>query len=563
MNRTALAQRALAFASVLLIIGCTDLVTYHLADETSQVPPAAFPYALSKARLTTTFSVTLVNCDPAKVSAFPSLNLKVVAATAEAFEADPDERYYVDYTQLSTFWKSTNLKVSTAGDQTLQSVNTESSDQTLQISGVFLQTVASIAGAALIGNVHVPAEQAATQQRQLAEHALAYKNTLDSYLVGQVPQPTQPPYEIVSACSADAKRAVDELKAKKAALKALQAKTRSATGASSPSAASDAAISQAANDVADATKAVTLIIPITIEPKIGDFVNEQDGTLSDNHLYMADLLKYVRDEWVDKSYQNGWLDVSFNGANPVTEVPENDPAAIAAAARAKNGENVLVPEMTDVSFELFVRKFSLRPPTATSDPSAPRVAPGGATEHDGLVVRQPATGFFRACLGLCRPADKFGVVPPDPTGANVDLQQQVQVSVPQLGKKLDMPLHNGFGQDMSLALTLGPDGAMNILSFQDNSTIGAGLTAVGNAGAAYTSAVTARNAAITARNGAVTGQEGLAVSNEQIAVGYAGLAGTNASFADNALKAQADCIQQEQTIVKNGRSPTVQCPGGK
>ncbi|RKP57657.1 hypothetical protein [Pararobbsia silviterrae] len=564
MRQSTWKWRALIGACVLLTSACTELVTYQLADDRAEIPPAAFPYALSQTRLTTTFTVTLVDCTPAKDSTFPSLSLKVAAATSQTFEADPKERYYVDYTQLATFWKSTTLKVTTAGDQTLQSVNTESNDQTLQISGAFLQTAASIAGAALTGRVHVPEAEQAAQQKQL-EFDLQFKqNAPLGPNSGAGGTPTHPPYAIVSACSHDAMTSIDTLNKKKQALKTLQATLKPAGGASAPSTASDAAISQAANDVADATKAVTLLIPMTLEPKIDEFT-ASDGSPIERHLYPASLLTYIRQKWVDRAFQNTWIDVSFNGAAPVTEAVPRDAYAIAAAASVQGGGNDLVPESTDVSFELFVRKFSLgvAPAKGTQAASGSVATSGGPIQHDGLVVRQPATGFFRACLGTCQAPDAFGVVPPDAAGVNVDLEPQLQVSVPQLGKKLHMPLHNGFGQDMTLAVTLGPDGSTNVLSFQDNSTIGAGLTAVANAGTTYTSAVTAQNGAITARNGALTAQEGLAVSNEQIAAGYAGLATTNASFADNALKAQADCIQQAQTIIKNGRSPTVQCPGGQ
>ncbi|WP_322092527.1 hypothetical protein [Paraburkholderia bannensis] len=565
MTISPVVRRAVLLISLMTLVGCTELVTYQLVDDASQVPPAAFPYALSKTRITTTFTVTLVNCDPAKDSAYPSLNLKVAAVTAQAFEADPSERYYVDYTQLSTFWKSTALKVTTAGDETLQGINTESNDQTLQISGAFLQTAASIAGAALTGAVHVRTEQPVAQQNQYDAQYYANPDAQHNFPENNARQPTHPKPEYISACSGDARAAVDNLVAKKRTLQDAQAKTKGAGSASAPSVASDAALSQAANDVADAEKAVTLTIPMTVEPIIADFRGADGNSFVEHHLYSADLLKYIRSKWVDKSRRDGWIDVSYNGSVPLTEASASDKYVRAAKASVANGGSDLVPVADDISFELSIRRFwlSAAPANTSTKGSAATATSGGTVQHDGLVVRQPAIGYFRTCLGACQPPDEYGVVAPDPNGTNLDLEPQVQVSVPQLGKKLELPLHNGFGQDMSLGLTLGPDGSMNVLSFQDNSTIGAGLTAVGNAGTAYTNAMTARNGAITARNGAITAQEGLATSAEQIAVGYAGLATTNASYADNALKAQADCIQQAQTIVKNGRSPTVQCPGGQ
>ncbi|WP_233827729.1 hypothetical protein [Paraburkholderia sp. ZP32-5] len=625
MDRVAATKMVVALASLALTVACTDLISYHMADDT-EIPPASFPYALTKTRLTTVFTVTLATCTAVQNSKYPSMDLKVTAATAPLFEVDENQRYYVDYTQLTSFFKSTTLKIVTNSDNTLQSVNTESSDQTLQVTGAFLQTAAAIAGAAFTGNVHV--QQATTESQKVqAREDVVYreeslkeaKRLIDN---GEKPSATAPTQRFVTACSDDAITAVGNLEKAQKALKTAQAKSKPTNGpqgaASAPTAASDAAVIKAANDVIEATKHVTVTIPITIEPTLDDFV--VNGQLKLVKIYRDDLLKYLRPIWVRQEFQAGWIDVSFNGSKPATEALPTDSAAVAAAAAAIVAANaatdatqaaseaaasapaaasdaaiaaadaaaaaeaassaaskahqpvataaLVVPEVDDVSFHLFVRKYSFgglakkkdQPVPAKASASrsvvvAPQVASGVATEEEGLVVRQPAVGYYRTCLGVCREPNIRGVVMQDPAQKDVDLLPEMPVSVPQLGKTLHLPLHNTFGKDMTLGVIVGADGAVNTLSFQDNSTIGSGLTAIGGAATAYTSTVTAQNAAITARNGAITAQEGVLTSN-------ASLASSNASFADNALKAQSDCISQAQAIVKAGKLPTVACPEG-
>ena len=111
---------------------------------------------------------------------------------------------------------------------------------------------------------------------------------------------------------------------------------------------------------------------------------------------------------------------------------------------------------------------------------------------------------------------------------NADLATNTSLTIPQLGKRIRIPLHTHVGDDVSISATL----ALN----SDAQTVDR---------LAYSGAVTAQNAAITAQNGAVTAQSALTLSNAQMA--------------DNKLKAQADCMAQQATIVKAGGTPVTAC----
>lgn len=225
------------------------------------------------------------------------------------------------------------------------------------------------------------------------------------------------------------------------------------------------------------------------------------------------------------------IDVTLNGSDPITE---GDPSLLPKGA----------PPSSDVSIDLYVQHWSYSTHAEcpiqkdSSGSKEIRVCPGDQTVRSGIVLRQPALGLVRACIGSCPQPDKFEVATNNKEAGDGDVAVPFPVSVPQLGKKLVMPVHNPFGRDTNLTLTLGPDGTLTTLSVQDNSTIAAGLTGVGNAATAYTNAIAARNTAIAAQNTA---------------------AAAVAGYPDTVLKGQADCLQQQAAIVKAGGTPAIQC----
>ena len=539
--------------SLVVISACTSLISHPLSD-TGGMPAGAFPYYLNESKFVTTFTVTLGPCMPVADSKNPSLNLKVTASTTQNFDADPREHYYIDYQKMKSFFKSTNLKISTNSDQTLQSANAESSDQTLQVTGAFLQTAASIAGAFFTGHVGAPA---AVTQKQNG----TYSNLL---LKVQKVKP-QDTGNVVSACSKEASDAVKALDDAKAALKKAMGADKTkvkpapapapaaapvpAAVASAAAAASDAAVTAAASAVADATKGVTMTIPITITPNLQDFLSADGKTRQTINSYRVGLLTYIRAKWVRQDLRDGLIDVSFNGSK--TLVTERAPGMQGATsthpdAQTSSASTPVAPDdallaalrdseiqnPTDVSIDLFVNGWSFESLTPTA------LTTNEADGIHGLVVRQPALGLLRACLGVCPPSDKYEMVMPDPTGLNGDLQIPLQVTVPQLGRRWALPLDNGFGQDMSLALTVGADGNVNVLSFQDNSTLGAGLAAIGTAGTTYQTSLANRNTAIAAQNTA---------------------AAAVAAYPDAVLKSQVDCVQQQTTLLKADQKPAIGC----
>ncbi len=465
------------------IPACTSVVSYKLPADSSAIPPRSFPYALQKTKLATAFTVTLAGCKIKPDDTRPAMQIKIAATTTQTYEADPLERYYIDYGELIGFFKTTNLKVITANDQTLQTLNAEVNDQTLQVTGALLQSAVQIGGASIIGGIGVP--------------RVSHSQFPESLIIrpSGVP-PVIPPAvtSLASACSEAAEKALATLDQANAALK------KAILESNYLGAGTDPVITLATDDVTKARAPLTATITIAKEPMLADLTAGHDFS------YPVQVMDYVKTRWVSQSYPSlANIDLEVNGG-------------------AK------VPGDTLVTIKVAVEPWSHAAPNTSATASVDKI--------DGLVIRQPALASMRVCMNSCGMADALGVLPRDAKGVNIDLAPITRVVLPQMGKRLTLPLHNSLGTDVTLALALAPDGSVNTLSMQSNTTAAAGLGAVSSAAGAYSTAITARNTAITASNGAAV---------------------TSVQFADTILKAQADCLAQQALIVKAGGTPTVSC----
>jgi hypothetical protein len=427
-----------------MMSGCTTLDSYKLNADSAVVPAGAFPYALPKTQLTTTFTLALTSCDAVRDQAtgltHPAVHLKVAAATTQIFEADEAERYYVDYKQLSGFFKTTTFKITTGSDLTLLSLNAEHSDQTLQVAGAFLQSAVQIGAAATIG----PAFASFTAALHDYHADFAAKYVSKKYDLVKV---------VSSACNSETTAALKKLASAKVELKKALANSKTAN---------DPAVTQATSDVADASSSLTAIIPITKEPTLADLAG------GDIVKFNAAILDYVKGKWLNPNLSLGNVLVAYNGGDPV-------------------------PGDQGITIRIDVPKWS-------------HAANGGAAipagKIDGIVIRQPAVGFVRVCIDACSNLDGNGLSKLDSESVSLDLAPPTKIVLPQLGSKLILPLHNQLGTDATLGVTLATDGSINALSFQNTTNAAAGLSAIGGAATAYSGAVTAQNTASTAQNNA-------------------------------------------------------------
>ncbi|WP_236572866.1 hypothetical protein [Burkholderia sp. 8Y] len=436
--------------------------------------------------------------------------LSVAACVSQTFEADSDEYWSIKYRQLESVFRNTSLKLNLNGNQTIQGLNSTSNDQSLQVAGATLGTASAIAGAFFTGRVPTPAGI----KQNPSDWTLFYDTNT------QILNPS-----VATVCSPRATRALANVQKLKSDLaKGTSSKNSKATdqGSSAASAAqtADSATSSVAGQLAEALKLVSLTIPVTITPRKGDVPSQQpsaDGRPTVFKAYPVGFLAQVWQAWGSSSSPPSGFHFSINGSDDTIPVPTNG----------------LSWEHADAVVELSLLDGTHRWKDQSFIDDKPKDSPVA-----GLVVRQPIAGRLRVCLSLCAPLDENWYAPVDPANAKGDIMAPVTVSIPQFGRHLVLPVDNRFAQNLNISLTVGADGAPSVLSYQSDSSLAAGVSAVGTGASAYTNAINARNTAIAAQNSAAT---------------------SVATYPDTALKAQADCMQQQAAIVKLGGTPSVPC----
>lgn len=552
----------------LALAACTHLIAYKLPpeDEYAPLPASAFPYALARTRLQIAVTVTLSNCSTLdqEGSKRKSLGVTVTATPIEVIEADPDERYYVDYSELQSFWKTTSFALNRAENGTIQGVNTERSDQTMQIVGAAAQSAIDIAGGVATAGVSVAAIGTGKQLAAAGRGNLVETQTLAiaSGALGDIVTRGKPAHKAHAAPDdpgACTKEAFDYWKKGQAAATKLANNSGTNDKPASETAA-DPQLTKEANTVVDATKHITA--SFVLEPKLDiDNINEAPGERHDDIFALKINM------------------IATAGAVAEVGAFTTDTDAVVVY---NNGQPI--PYSRQVTLEVRVKKWSFakKPDAELEDWSVGngRQATHGQTQYDGLIVRDPAVATLRMCVDECGHAtddngiryladwdkDKQKFIAESrfgrykigsknaPNDAIVEqaLIPETQLWLPQFGKKIRMPLHDKIARDGTLTLTLGQSGSLNVLSFKGVTDAAAGLQALGGAGTAYGAAATSVDNAITSRNTALNAGVTYATGNTTIAV-------DQATYADSVLKAQADCIQQQTAIIKGGATPKADC----
>ncbi|WP_152601664.1 hypothetical protein [Burkholderia paludis] len=531
-------QAVLISLLALAVVGCTTLVSVHYDPSKKDPPVDSYRYALPEAMVTVLYTVTLTKCGETtrNVRDVPSIGVKISATITPSYPVDPNQYFYVPTTSLQGAFKNANVKFTTASDGTLQGVNGELADQSLQVVGAGLQSVATIAGDVLTAGVHVPrnASPSSTQFNGTYDEPLDFAN-LTSKQKKLIPNDTTKQIFLDSnACSGTAQAALKDYTKAQTELKSASQKASAAKSAQATSAA-EVTLNQDTSTMADALKKVSFTIPIAVVPTANQF-KPVEGALSQPRLMKAevpvDLWRYIKALWVDPDKAKKTVYVTINGAaNSIPKDPQS----------TDDGEIAIY----------VLRSTTATQPAGASDalPAQPTAATDPASDANGqikgLVLRQPAAGLARTCLGKCLDPDTQGVVITQTTSANADLAPSVPITLPQLGKRILVPLHTHVGDDVTISATLSADGAPTVLSLANTSTLAQGLTAVSGAANSYSTALGAENTAIGQRNTALTAQSTLST--------------TNATLNDTKLKAQADCLVQQAAIVKAGGTPVAGC----
>ncbi|WP_250495408.1 hypothetical protein [Caballeronia sp. GAWG1-1] len=525
--------------------------------------------------------MTLTGCGNVPRVGHNSLKVSVSAIPALVVQADPQERYFVDYSELQKFWKSTDFTLNTDDNDILQSVNTEASDQTLQIAGATLQSAAQIAGAVFTGGVSVPVVQAAKSKKQnnYVQLSIEQNKTLSPELAeylrnakkessGKKGEPRNAAPKRVkeplndTACTDDAFKSWLDVQTQAKALKDSKKTDTPASGVSAASQPADAGITAAANSLVQATKAISATF--IIEPKLR------------------------RDQFVPNTLDNDNDDLIYREQVDVVDMAGRI-AEVGALAQAKYvgkgwvSINEARPHLigTQIAFELRLRRWSVgdaaSDATSTAGVGPGEAMPDGTTRFEGLVVRSPAYGSLKVCVDVCGyDVDHTGIriVPRrDKTDNNYVMPTSIQkpyqvvadrpfleqaivqetsIALPQFGKKIRMPLHNKIGQDGTLQISVASNGSLNLLAFRNNSNVASGISSIGSAGTAYSTAISNKDTAIAARNTALN-------SGITYSTGLYTLGADQAGVSDQILKSQADCLAQQSTIIKAGGTPKADC----
>jgi len=161
-------------------------------------------------------------------------------------------------------------------------------------------------------------------------------------------------------------------------------------------------------------------------------------------------------------------------------------------------------------------------------PAAPAAFPTTEQHIDGFVVRDPALSNVLVCMGVC-PIPQDGLMSVDTVATTAD------AAIPQFGRRLVLPLHNSFGQNSVLDISMSEDGMISKLGQRSTSTIAAGVTALGTAVDAEKSREDAR---AKAKRDALTAEQ-------------------NQPRDDN--KRLADCLAAQKVILDNGGTPIGVC----
>ena len=161
---------------------------------------------------------------------------------------------------------------------------------------------------------------------------------------------------------------------------------------------------------------------------------------------------------------------------------------------------------------------------------------GDSKTYDGFVIRNPVPSVLRVCNGACPPLVR-----------NETLQKKAlpkgvvsadRVLVPQFGPLVVMPVDNYITEESTLVVEMSPEGALTRVSMESNPTTSSTLSTINGDLDAYKSLQTdMKKARVDARNAAL-------------------------NAVHDASKRLSECLEAQQTIVKDGGVPIGDCEPG-
>jgi hypothetical protein len=433
--------RAVALTACMLWLhACTNLQV-HKIDSAAQTPLEAgsIPYALPKKTFIVSATYVLNACETVIDSKGATLvmDVETTIAVVPVNEVDEQERYYIPYAQLRSFFKEINYTVESHANQTLKAFNANITDQAGPILTAAIGTAIKILALGQAGG-EKETEYCDTNTATALAAVAASKKTFKA-----TPKPSD-------AITAEQVKAI--------------AKHTSETLTSKLVLTWTPQLSDLKPWIAGRSAATTELRP---GPAIGKWLSDDGKT---------------------------WLAANA-GRIPATSIVIDMPTWAHA-------------------------RLDTAAVNAGSGPLSSVI--------EGLVVREPAVGTLRVCKGRC-PMPQDGIVSVN------DVLFVSSVAVPQLGRKLVLPVRNAFLQTSVLDVAMSEDGAITKLGVKNGSTAAATIGALGgNADAARTT-----------------------VEAQEKAKAAALTAAENKARDDN--KRLADCLVAQETILKHGGVPTGPC----
>lgn len=472
------------------------------------------PYALTRATVSVSISMTLTDCVTTTDNTGKWLNLQadITATPTISSEADPDYQFYVPYKPGAGFWKESNIKIGTT-NKALQSVDVVMNDQTGPTMVAAAQTAAKIFGAS-----RIPVLGAAAHTGE---------NDPDQELCAHKPAGDTSKQIFAKEALAKIKELSDAIKVQKdletATSKAAfpdPAKTK--VPAPTPAevtfilnnAATIIAADQAESDKAkkDGKLVRTLTYKWTPDPARDTITYDGDFAIIAKQVDITDMLS----PWLSPAGQ-AWLKAAkFADAKTPEEVK--------AAEELQKVEHPVT-----LSIVLNRKWLGLHPDGFNKEfQDDDRVARTLDNPH-GLVVRDPAIGVLVICHEACaRMADLMDT--------SNEMAARTAIAVPQFGRILVLPERSGLFQNAELTLTLNADGSIATIGYHNLSTFAGlmGLGGIGQTADAVAAGAGQRNTGIAAENTAL---------------------GAQAQLPDNYNKALADCLASAAAVVKAGGKP--------
>ena len=582
-------------AALALLCSCASVKVAAIVDDgaVGAAPKEnVLPYYLSKTKLVVTGVVTLNDCDQtvARVTSGdsalnpdePRINVGETFTVTPAFEPDFSHGYEIQVDKSRNWFKQVNFTVTRNANKTLVSVNGTIVDQAGPTAVAAMQAAIAIGGAVAMPVVTpfvAAREMKSASVREIAARlspeamkgtpfaAFAKRNgsaklEFDTFanLIGNrdlaeatilaavkakgVKVPVRTPLTAAQPvyCTADVDKALFRIgQLKKTILDASKKKTFSV---GKGQAAADAKGQDASPDP-EITQAQSRIAALTSEAHLArSFTFEWTPTRPELRALQAETLP-------GRNSANECADplVICSDVHVFGDVIA--PAWLEPARRQE------VLDSRDPTFRQLTKSVRLElefaPQTLGADYVVQQHAPGSKADPDGIVYRDPATAILRACLGPCggvlttaalalgaaaAPADASLLHDGKMIETSNDISPATLVQVAQFGQFRIQPLTNVLFQTTAVSVTHNADGSIASMGTQSSSGLATGLTGLGTAATSQASAETARNTAVTAVNTANLNQ---------------------VQYVDNVNKARADCLAQQQAILKANGQPVGSC----